>query len=318
MKALALDMGGSHIACAVVDDDQILAHSVLEVEQAPGLAALLDTLARVLNGLLQTAGLTAADCAGIAIGFPGVVDFRTATIHSTLKKYEDAREMDLVHWCRDQFDLPLAMENDARMALLGEAFAGAARGHRDVTMMTLGTGIGGAALMHGVLVRGGHALAGCLGGHLTVDFQGRLCACGNIGCAEAEAGGWAIPAIAKDWPGFDRSILSSAPKIGFREVFVAAENGDSVAIALRDRCIQVWSANAVANIHAYDPEIVIVGGGVMQSAGAIVPRMQEYVDRHAWPGPGGKPQVRAAELGNEAGLLGAVPLLKESLVHAKA
>lgn len=316
MKALALDMGGSHVGCAVVEDDHILSRGALDVETAPGLTALLEPLARTLHGLLQSAGVTASDCVGITIGFPGIVDFRTGKIHDTLKKYEDAREMDLIGWCREQFNLPLVMENDARMALLGEAYAGAARGYQDVTMMTLGTGIGGAAMMHGSLVRGKHAQAGCLGGHLPVDFNGRLCACGNIGCAEAEAGGWAIPTIAREWPGFENSLLARVAALGFREIFAAAENGDTVALALRDRCIQVWCSNVVANIHAYDPEIVVVGGGVMQSASVIIPRMQEYVNRHAWSG-WGKPEMRAAALGNEAGLLGAVPLLQEVIDETK-
>src|ERR1035437_4314816 len=316
MKELALDMGGSHVGCAVIEENRLLSHHVLEVEKAPSLSALLEPLARTLRGLLQSAGLAAADCVGIAIGFPGIVDFRTGKIHDTLKKYEDAREMDIVGWCREKFHLPLAMENDARMALLGEAFAGAARGYQDVTMMTLGTGIGGAALMHGSLVRGKHAQAGCLGGHLPVDFNGRLCVCGNIGCAEAEAGGWAIPAIAREWPEFEHSALAGITTLGFREIFAAAECGDAVAIALRDRCIRVWSSNVVANIHAYDPDIVVVGGGVMQSASVIIPRMQEYVNRHAWSG-WGKPEVRAASLGNEAGLLGAVPLLREVIDETK-
>jgi len=312
MKALSLDMGGSHIGCAVVEDQRILAKDSLPVTEAPGLAALLGPLAEMLHALLGSVGIAGADCAGMAIGFPGIVDFRTGTIHATLKKYDDARHMDLKEWCRSEFGLPLAMENDARMALLGEVSAGAARGFDDVTMMTLGTGIGGAALMHGKLVRGKHAQAGCLGGHLPVDFEGRLCACGNIGCAEAEAGGWAVPGIARGWPGFAQSALASPASFGFREIFNAAAEGDSVATAVRDRCIAVWASNAVANIHAYDPEVVVVGGGVMQSADLIIPRMQEHVNRHAWSG-WGKPEVRAAALGNEAGLLGAVPLLREVL-----
>src|SRR5258708_28610474 len=119
MKALSLDMGGSHVGCAVVEEEKILAHCVLEVEQAPGLTALLDPLVRTLYELLQSVDLTTADCSGIDIGFPGIVDFRTGTIQASLKKYEDARAMDLSGWCKEQFHLPLAMENDARMALLG-------------------------------------------------------------------------------------------------------------------------------------------------------------------------------------------------------
>jgi glucokinase len=317
MKALALDMGGTHVGCAVVDEDRILAHGEIHVESAPSLNSILKSITRTLNNLMQSAGVRVAECSGIAIGFPGIVDFRTGTIHATLKKYDDARGMNLAGWCDSDFKLRVAIENDARMALLGEAFTGAAIGHTDVTMMTLGTGIGGAALIQGKLLRGKHSQAGCLGGHLPVDFQGRICQCGNIGCAEAEAGGWAIPAIAREWPGFEESRLSALEQFGFREIFSAAEKGDAVALAVRDRCINVWSSNVVANIHAYDPDIVVVGGGVMKSANVIIPRIQQYVTDHAWSG-WGKPEVRAASLGNLAGLLGAVPLLREVLNGEKA
>jgi glucokinase len=317
MKALSLDMGGSHIGCAVVDAGRIFAQGSLPVAEAPGLSSLLVPIARMLNELLEAAGLTAKDCAGMAIGFPGIVDFRTSTIHATLKKYDDAREMNLAGWCRREFGMPLAMENDARMALLGEANAGAAKGFDDVTMMTLGTGIGGAALMNGRLVRGKHAHAGCLGGHLPVDFQGRLCVCGNIGCAESEAGGWAMPEIVRQWPGVAESRLAEHLLPGFREIFEAAAEGDAVGLAVRDRCIAVWASNVVANIHAYDPDVVVVGGGVMESADVILPRLREHVHRHAFSA-WGKPEVRAAALGNSAALLGAVPLLKEVLNGANA
>src|ERR1035437_3723752 len=93
MKALALDMGGSHVGCAVIEENRILSHRVLHAHTAQSPSALLAPLARTLRGLLQSAGLAAADCVGIAIGFPGIVDFRTGKIHDTLKKYEEALQM---------------------------------------------------------------------------------------------------------------------------------------------------------------------------------------------------------------------------------
>lgn len=310
MLALSLDMGGTHIGCAVVRDQQILASDSLATEGAKGLASILSLIAQTLQRLLDEAGVTLTACSGLAVGFPGIIDARSGRILSTLKKYEDAIELDLSAWSNKALGLPLRMENDARMALLGEQFAGSARGASDVVMMTLGTGIGGAAMIHGRLLRGAHAQAACLGGHLPADFRGRLCTCGNIGCAEAEASGWALPAIIREHPAFATSLLAREPQLNFRVLFDAADHGDHVAIEIRQRCLEVWAANAVALIHAYDPEVVIMGGGVLRRADVILPFVQDHVNKHAWAA-WGKPAVRAAELGEKAGLLGAVPLLME-------
>ncbi len=244
------------------------------------------------------------------MGFPCIVDTSENRVLSVLKKYEDAIDIDLSEWCRSRLDLDLRIENDARMALLGEQYAGAGRDEEDLVMMTLGTGIGTAALIQGRLLRGSHFHAACLGGHLTVNIDGRSCPCGNVGCAESEASGWALPFIASEWPGFESSSLAGIPTIGFFDLFAHAKAGDRVAVEIRDHCLNVWAAAAVSLIHAYDPTALILGGGVMGSAEQIVPAIQAYVDRHVWSS-WGKPQVRAAELGNKAALLGAIPLLTE-------
>lgn len=98
--------------------------------------------------------------------------------------------------------------------------------------------------------------------------------------------------------------------IGFKELFAEAVAGDEAAVAIRNRCLNVWASDAVGLIHAYDPEIIVIGGQVMKSADVIIPYIQSYVHKHAWT-PWSKVQVRAAELGNNAALLGAVPLLSE-------
>lgn len=312
MQALALDMGGTHIGCGVVEDDRLLAETSIASEGASSLRDLLPSVSKAFRRLLLEANTTASECSGIAIGFPGIVDARDGTIHSTLKKYEDAPNLDLAAWAKETFGLPIRIENDARMALLGEQYAGAGRGIADIVIMTLGTGIGSATILSGRLLRGAHAHAGCLGGHLTAKFDGRLCHCGNIGCAEAEAAGWSMPLVARAWPGFSESTLADKDSLDFRELFSHAAAGDAVAREVRDRCIRVWSANAVSLIHAYDPEIVLLGGGVMQSAAVILPAVQEYIDNHTWS-TWGRAQVRAAELGNASALLGAVPLLTEEM-----
>lgn len=306
MKALAVDLGGTHIAYGVAEDRTLLFDATVDVVDARSLRSVLTTVEEELRALQRRFGT----CDGLAMGFPCIVDTSRNRVLSALKKYEDAAEIDLTDWCRSRLGLDLRIENDARMALLGEHYAGAGRGENDLVMMTLGTGIGTAALVNGRPLRGVHFHAGCLGGHFTVNLSGPMCQCGNVGCAEANASGWALQRIATEWPGFESSSLAGIRSIGFSDLFAHAKAGDAVAVQIRSHCLNVWSATAVSLIHAYDPAAVILGGGVMRSAEQIVPFIQAYVERHVWSS-WGKPKVRAAALGNKAALLGAVPLLIE-------
>jgi glucokinase len=310
VKALAVDLGGSHATCAVVEDREVRAAETVSLEGTAGLAGALPLIGEALGRAASATGVRAGGCRGLALGFCGLVDPVVGRVLSTNAKYEDAPGLDLVGWCRDAFAIPLRIENDARLALLGERYAGAARGVDDVVMMTLGTGVGGVAMIGGRLLRGRHFQAGVLGGHLTAVFDGRACSCGSVGCVEAEASTWALPDVCRGWPGFDASALASATRLDFEILFDLAEKGDAVARALRERCLRVWASGAVSLIHAYDPEVLVIGGGVMRTPGAVLPFIEEHVHRHAWT-PWGAVSVRAATLGAEAALLGAVPLLAD-------
>ena len=309
MKALAIDFGGTHANCGLVDDRKLLCHKEIDTDRAKSLSSVLPVIETTFRDLAEHASVDLEDFQGIAVGFPALVDSRTGRVLSTNGKYEDATTIDLNRWSRERFGMPLRIENDARMALLGESFAGAAEAYNDAVMMTLGTGIGGVAMIEGKLLRGKHAQAGCLGGHIPVLFTGRQCTCGAVGCAEAEASGWALPLIVREWPNVSSSALAQYEEVGFKEVFTEAENGDEVARAIRDRCLHVWAADAVGLVHSFDPEIIVIGGGVMKSAHVIVPYIEAHVQKYAWT-PWGKVQVRAAALGNNAALLGAVPLFR--------
>ncbi len=309
VKALAVDLGGSHAACAVVADREVLAVETVSLESAHGLAGALPAIAGALARVASRAGVPWSDCAGLAFGFCGLVDSDAGRVLSTNAKYDDACGLDLGAWCRESLGLRFRIENDARLALLGERHAGAARGTDDAVMMTLGTGVGGVAMIGGRLLRGKHFQAGVLGGHLVADFGGRDCTCGGKGCVEAEASTWALPRLCREVPGFEASALAAAEPLGFEAVFACAANGDRVALAVRDRCLRVWAAGAVAMVHAWDPEVLVVGGGVMRNASVVLPAIEAHVRRHAWT-PWGRVEVRAAALGERAALLGAVPLLQ--------
>ena len=312
MSILAVDLGGSHAACALVSGTEILASETIPVTGTEIFEFVVSRLTSVIRQLLAGAPAKSEPCRGIGFSFCGLVDSTRGRILSTCGKHDGALGFDLVAWAQAEFNLPLRLENDARTALLGEWYAGAGRGSNDIVMMTLGTGVGGAAMIDGKLLRGKHFQAGCLGGHLGVNHKGRACSCGNVGCVEAEASSWSLPAICAAHPLFHKSPLAALPGISFEALFRIATNGDACAQEVRDACIEVWAAGAVSMIHAYDPEVLIVGGGIMNSGAEILPAMSEYIDCHAWT-PWGKVMTRAATLKDRGALIGAVPLFETEL-----
>lgn len=311
MIALAIDLGGSHASCALVQDGTILARRDVSADGRKSLEGILHVLSQILHELVDLASVRMADVSALVLGFCGIVNARERRVLATNRKFEDAPDLDLPGWCEGEFGLPLLMENDARLALLGEYGFGAARGASDVVMVTLGSGIGGAALLNGRLLQSRHGLAGTIGGHLPVVLHGRLCSCGNRGCAEAEASTLVLREIYERQTASGTGLLHGNANIGFAEIFTAAASGDGPAAAVLEHCLEVWSVLTVALIHAYDPEVAVFGGGVMKRASDILPRLQEYVRTNAWT-PGRVVKLLPAALGGDAALLGAIPLIESS------
>lgn len=312
MTTLVCDLGGTRLKIGIVRDGRVLAQTVAPAHSQLGLAPQLPVLAAAWRRLLEAHDLALADCAGIAVAFPSLVDNATGRVLAEYGKFADAPALDLRAWARAEFGLPLAVENDARMALIGEWRAGAGRDCDNLVLMTLGTGLGVGAVIEGRVLRGKHGQAGVLGGHLTVRYGGRPCNCGNLGCAEAEASTAFLRQIAESSPVWSQSALRRVPDLDYAAVFRHATAGDACALALRDHSLGIWSALAVNLIHAYDPERVILGGGIMASADVILPAVADYVNLHAHT-PWGKVRVVASALGDHAALLAGEWLLQEHL-----
>lgn len=310
--AIACDLGGTHFSAAVVEDSSLLAARDVPVESKQGLAAVLPLIHSTILELVDASSVTLSDCLGLAFSLPSLVDFKRGRIASTNDKYADALSVDLRGWCRNHLGLPLAIENDARAALLGEHLCGAAAGCSDVLLLTIGTGIGSALLIDGRPFRTRSLQGGNLGGHIPVSLNGRQCTCGAIGCMEAEASSWSLPTIVADWPGVDASALNGLASINFKELFLCANAGDAVAQQIIDHCIHVWSVGTVGLVHAYGPERIVFGGSVMSRADRILPHIAAYVNQHAWT-PSGEVSIVPAALGNHAALYGAIPMLHEFL-----
>lgn len=312
MTILACDLGGTRIKVGIVCDGRVLASTVEPVLVRNGLAPQLPVLAAAWRRLLAELGLVPADCAGIAVAFPSLVDVAAGRVLSHQGKYADAPEINLQAWARAEFGLPLAIDNDARLALIGEWQAGAGRGCDNLVMVTLGTGLGACAVIEGRVLRGRHGQAGVLGGHMTVCVGGRRCGCGNLGCAEAEASTAFLGEIAAAMPEYAGSPLARVAPLDYAAVFRHAAGGDACALALRARSLQVWSALVVNLIHVCDPERVVLGGGIMGSGAVILPAVREYVDRHAHT-PWGRVEILPSLLGEKAALIAGEWLVREQL-----
>ncbi len=315
MILLAGDWGGTQLKLGVVRDGRVLAQTVEPSHSELGLAVRLPVIAAAWRRLLTGLELAPRDCAGIAVAFPSLVDNRSGRVLVDYGKFSDAPRLDLRAWAEREFGLPLAIENDARLALIGEWRQGAGRGCDNLVMITLGTGLGVCAVVEGRLLRGPHGQAGVLGGHITVRHGGRLCGCGNRGCAEAEASTSRLREIAAEMPSFHRSALRLAEPLDYAAVFRQAAAGDPCAVALRAHSFEVWGALTVSLIHLCDPERVILGGGIMAAADVVLPALAEHVRSHAHT-PWGQVRVVASALGDAAALVGGEWLLQQHLAPA--
>ena len=309
--SIAIDLGGTRIKIGIVKHGEILSTTIVDAFSDKGLVPRLSTVEESIDGLLEQLKITSQELGGIGISIPGIVDTQSMRLLSVNQKFSDAVDFSFTEWALKKWNLPLVIENDARCALVGEWQYGAGKGSDNVVMMTLGTGVGGSAIIEGKLLRGKHFQAGCLAGHFTINYHGITCNCGNVGCVESEASSWRLPQKANQHSLFASSSLSGCETIDYRNVFEFAEKGDNLSIELMNESLEAWSAGVINLIHAYDPEVVVIGGGIMKSQHIILPFIQEKVKQHAWT-PWGNVKVAPAQFPDSAALLGADYLLRNN------
>ena len=219
MISLGVDFGGTRIKLGVVRDGVVIAQSVLAAESGRHLMERLEAVATALGKLCAQAGIGLSECDGVGFSYPSIIDRRNARILDHFGKFGDASAIDLRSWSETRLNLPLAIDNDARMALIGEWRYGAGRGSDNCVIITLGTGIGVSAVVEGQVLRGKHGQAGILGGHTTLQTDGGGCVCGNVGCAELLASTSVIARLAREHPLFPKSKLASLETIDYAAIF---------------------------------------------------------------------------------------------------
>ncbi|MFD1144567.1 ROK family protein [Larkinella insperata] len=304
---IAIDLGGTRIKLGLVRAGTVLLTGQLDSQSGYGLQSRLPQIQATVNDMLAKADLSVPDLAGLGVAVPGIVDPVQQRVLSINAKYSDAPQLDLPKWARETWGVPLSLENDTRAALLGEWQYGSGRGYDNIVLMMLGTGIGTSAVIEGRLLRGKHFQAGILGGHFVQNPQGNRCNCGAVGCAEAEASTWSLNQRAVTHPHYTQSLLCHYNTVDFGAIFCCAEKGDALATILRNESIAVWATCAYNLVQAYDPEVLILGGGVMASRDAIIPPIQHRLNQNAWA-TWGNVAVVPSLLKDSAALLGAAHL----------
>jgi glucokinase len=277
---------------AVVGKGEIVHELSIPTEPARSFPAAVARITAAVLRVLDESGWRADELGGIGVGCAGPLDPVRGTIDNpyTLPGLVGGN---IVAALRQELGCPVVLENDADMALLGECFAGAGQGFDPVVMLTFGTGIGGAALVDGRLLRGASGAHPELG-HVPVEAGGPRCYCGASGCFESMASGSALGAAARVHGRGDA-----------RELLLAAEEGDLLARDVRARALEATVTATRTILHALLPERIILGGGMMDEhyepfAGAV----SDAIGRATLLG-GARVSVARAELGNRAGLVGA-------------
>lgn len=303
----AIDLGGTRTKFGLVDRGAVLAASQCSADAQGSLERHLAEILEHLRALCAGEGRRLEDCAGLGLLSTGLVDKREMRVLSTNGKYDGATAFDFRRWARDSAGLELRMDNDARGALIGEWRHGAGRGVDSLVMVSLGTGIGTAVISEGRPLVGPHFSAGNLGGHIVVRSGGRPCTCGGRGCLESEASGWALPGLVREHPLGESSSLDGLKQIGFRELRRHAAAGDGCAGEIWQRCLRMWGEALVSFIHLFDPDRIIVGGGVMNDPEPVLASFRETVRQLAWA-EDGQVEILKAQHPDHAGLIGAAAL----------
>jgi glucokinase len=311
---IGIDLGGTTLKGALVSGvGEILQGIRIETERERS-DRLFEQIVGAVRSLREDR-ISGDRVAGVGLGIPGLVNRKTNRIE-VMTNLPALAEVDLIGELERETGLPVALDNDANSAAYGELQAGAARGHREVFFVTLGTGIGSGLIMNGQIYRGAAGFAGEFG-HMTIDPEGIECACGNIGCLETIASGPNIVRRTRERLYRDRtSSLSrlAIPRdreLTAEDIARAARDGDEMAQVMMERTGMFLGIAIAAVINLLNVEMVVMGGGVMEAGDLILKPTISETRRRAFPPSFSSCEIVIAQLGPQAGMIGAALMARD-------
>lgn len=311
---VGIDVGGTNLKAGLVDEaGRLLATRKIPLGPFQGKEYFVRRLAELTAQVSRDGGVAPGDLEYVGMGIPGAVAEGNILYTCNIP----LANVPIERLFSQYLDVPVLLENDANCAAVGEYFCGAGRGTKNFAVVTLGTGIGGGFILGGKL----YAASGMSGevGHMVVERNGAVCNCGRRGCWETYASATGLIRMTKEaMKGNRESLLWEESKGGTavsgRTAFAAALRGDAAAKALCETYVDYLAAGIVNLLNILQPEVLAIGGGVSEAEDELLlTPLREIVDRESYAAHcGGKATVVKAELGNDAGIIGAA-LLKRAI-----
>ncbi|HGI3854331.1 TPA: ROK family glucokinase [Streptococcus agalactiae] len=316
-KLLGIDLGGTTIKFGILTlEGEVQEKWAIETNTLENGRHIVSDIVESLKHRLSLYGLTKDDFLGIGMGSPGAVDRTSKTVTGAFNlNWADTQEVGSV--IEKEVGIPFFIDNDANVAALGERWVGAGANNPDVVFVTLGTGVGGGVIADGNLI---HGVAGAGGeiGHMIVDPEnGFTCTCGNKGCLETVASATGVVRVvrqlAEQYEGSSaiKAAIDNGDTVTSKDIFIAAEDGDKFANSVVER-VSRYLGLAAANIsNILNPDSVVIGGGVSAAGEFLRSRVEKYFVTFAFPQVKKSTKIKIAELGNDAGIIGAASLANQ-------
>ena len=291
---LSIDIGGTAVKMGLVDHEgNIHARHEASVCYDNYHTPILTTVIREAQAFLANEQFVIE---GIGVSATGQVDDRIGAVIGTNGKIPHYEGSQIKREMEQTFGVPVFALNDANAAALGECFAGRAKGVENVLMITLGTGVGGGIVLGGKIFGGTRGIAGELG-HIPLYADGIPCTCGSRGCYESYAATTALVRLAEEATGEE--------EMNGRIIFARASEGNEVMLSILNRWIGDIAAGIVGLVHTFNPQMVLIGGGVSTQEELLIKPLREKILSSVMPRFGEGLVVEAATLGNDAGMIGA-------------
>ena len=310
---IGVDIGGTNIKIALVDLEGKIVYSNTTPTRADlGYEHTLGNIKLAISDLMKETNETKDTIEAIGFGFPGQIDYQAGVVRllPNMPGWVDIPVADIM---QKEFGIPTRLDNDVRVATLGELKYGAGKGCTNLVCITVGTGIGSGLVINGKLARGAKNAAGEIG-HIKLSmYDGPLCGCGDFGCFEAYASGPAIVQMAKEYIMGGKS--SKFKELATEElspyiVAQAALQGDVVAKQIYRKIGEIIGLGLTSVINLLNPERVIIGGGVADAGEILLGPVREVVAKRAMPIQAKSVEIVPAVLGNTAGVIGASLLIE--------
>lgn len=324
---IGLDLGGTNVKVGVVSDKKkVLSKLSVPTPAQDGPEAVMAVMADAAQQAAREAGLAMSKIAMIGIGSPGPMDMKRGIVLAT-PNMKGWRNVPLRDRIKQLTGRPSVLENDANAAAFGEFWAGAGRDPkiRDLVMLTLGTGIGSGIVIDGKLVHGAHGLGG-EAGHMLVVPNGRLCGCGQHGCIEAYASANSmvkitIERILSGEKSSLRDLLEDgddSTKVDSRAVFKAAKQGDELSKKMVSNTAELLAIACVSLCRILDPQMIVFAGGMTLAGDQLFKPIRKSFAEHTWKVIPSPVEIVPAELGNDAGFIGAAAVAWDAQQAKKA